>query len=321
MIKAKVVKQSRHFETGKLITTFEVEMHRYILSENNTHNMVTKNSASSRAVPILANIEYIKNNTAFPVHWGKNQSGMVAEAELPKEVQEQAKQIWENARDDAIKHATALAELGVHKQLTNRLIENFSYQKAILTATEWDNFFWLRADKDAQPEIRELAEKMMQAYNHAQADILFEGEWHLPYIDTMRNDKGDLEYFSNGAKLTLEEAQKISASCCAQVSYRKADDSLDKAIKVFNMLNIDNPDENSRPHSSPTAHQATPIVYGTNWDNLMLKLKLFFGKGLPKGITHMKSDGSLWSANFKDFIQYRHLIPNESKQKHPNLKD
>jgi hypothetical protein len=57
---------------------------------------------------------------------------------------------------------------------------------------------------------------------------------------------------------TLEKAVQISASCCAQVSYRKLDDSLEKAEKVYDMLNLpengvypDNP-----PHFSPTEHIA-----------------------------------------------------------------
>lgn len=321
MIKAKVVKQSRHHKTGRLITTFEIEMHRFVLAEKNTHKMLSKNSASSRAVPIQANIDYILSNTAFPVHWGKNQSGMVAENELSPDVQKKAKQIWTDARDDAIKHALALSELGVHKQLANRLIENFSYQKVVVTGTEWDNFFWLRDHKDAQPEIRELASKMLDAYNNAKSEILFGGEWHLPYVDSIRNAIGELEYFSNGVKLTEEEAIKVSASCCAQVSYRKADDSLDKANKVFDMLNLNASQyEDIRMHSSPVEHQATPISYSFK-DKFLSRLFMFFGKQYTKGITHIRFDGSMWSANLQDFIQYRHLIPNESCTNNPNLKD
>src|SRR5574343_145812 len=47
MISAKVIKQSRHWKTGKLITTFEIVMHRFVLPEKNTHKMLSKNSASS----------------------------------------------------------------------------------------------------------------------------------------------------------------------------------------------------------------------------------------------------------------------------------
>lgn len=320
MIKAKVVKQSKHWKTGKLITTFEVEMHRFVLPEKNTHKMLSKNSASSRAVPIQANIEYIKSNTAYPVHWGANQAGMVAEKELPLDVQQKAIAIWDMARDDAIRHASALHELGVHKQVANRLIENFSYQKVVVTGTEWDNFFWLRNHKDAQPEIKELANIMLVAYNEVEPEILFDGEWHLPYVESHRNGMGDLEYFSNGVKLTLEDAIKVSSSCCAQVSYRKADDTLDKANRVYDMLNLMTNDESARKHSSPVEHQATPISYSFK-NKLLARLFMFFGKQYTNGITHIKFDGSMWSANFQDFIQYRHLVPNESCTNHPDIKE
>ena len=49
----------------------------------------------------------------------------------------------------------------------------------------------------------------------------------------------------------------ISASCAGQVSYRKLDDSLEKAKKIYDMLNL--PSEGlypeNPPHFSPTEHQ------------------------------------------------------------------
>ena len=49
-------------------------------------------------------------------------------------------------------------------------------------------------------------------------------------------------------------AIKISASCCAQVSYRTLDTSIEKAIKIYNRL------VESKPmHASPFEHQARPI--------------------------------------------------------------
>ncbi len=53
--------------------------------------------------------------------------------------------------------------------------------------------------------------------------------------------------------ISLSEAIKISASLCAQVSYRKADESLDKAIKIHDRLVKSIP-----VHASPFEHQATP---------------------------------------------------------------
>ena len=287
---AKVIADSKHYETGTRLTTFEVLMPRWVLAEFNTHRQLSRNSASSRAIPIKANIENILANTALPVHWGLNQSGMVADLEANDEIAQKARDVWIRARDSAIGFANELSELGIHKQIANRLIENFTYQKVIVTATEWSNFFWLRNHKDAQPEIKAVAEDMYQEYLASTPRELKLGEWHVPYF-------GD-GIWTSESETSLADALKISASCCAQVSYRKQDDSLEKATKVFDMLNLDNEDADVRMHSSPIEHQATPINIEENPYYIT-------------GLSHIDVNGVSWSGNLKDFVQYRKLFANE----------
>jgi hypothetical protein len=152
------------------------------------------------------------------------------------------------ARNAAVVHATELLKMGVHKQVTNRLLEPFQHIKVVLTATEFSNFFNLRDHEDAQPEIRELAVQMKRAMASSTPVHKKDGEWHLPYIsDDM------IEKFG------IETCKKISASCCAQVSYRVLDDSPTKAIMVYDRL------VESKPiHASPFEHQATPDGMSTN---------------------------------------------------------
>ena len=66
---------------GVRMTTMEIEYPRFILAELNTHRMLSKNSASSRAIPVKAMHEHIRANTAGPVYWGINQPGMKAKTE------------------------------------------------------------------------------------------------------------------------------------------------------------------------------------------------------------------------------------------------
>jgi thymidylate synthase ThyX len=312
MIYAKVIADSKHAQTGTRLTTFEVAFPRWVLAEFNTHKMLSKNSASSRAIPIKANIENILANTAVPVSWGKNQSGMVADIDVDEETAKSALVIWYEARDNAIQSALDLVELGIHKQIANRLIENFTYQKVLVTGTEWDNFFWLRDHKDAQPEISTPARLMLDAYNKSEPVVLQAGEWHLPYVNLYRDSSGILHYMdANNNELSLADAQKISASCAGQISYRKSDDSLEKALRVFDMLNLFDESGDTRKHSSPTEHIGTPIDYS-------LGMAEIFSDSYV-GITHVDKVGSMWSANFKDFIQYRHTIPNESCKNHPDI--
>jgi hypothetical protein len=126
--------------------------------------------------------------------------------------------------------------LGLHKQVANRILEPWQVMKVVCTSMEWDNFFTLRDHPDAQPEIRELAYRMKQALLGSTPNVLEEGHWHLPYAD---------------ANLPVKTALKVSASCCAQVSYRKLDDSIEKAERIFDMLI-----KADVMHASPLEHQA-----------------------------------------------------------------
>lgn len=64
--------------TGKRLTTLEVVFPRMILSEFNTHRMLSKNSASSRAIPVVKQIRKIMKYPYIPNTIGINQSGMQA---------------------------------------------------------------------------------------------------------------------------------------------------------------------------------------------------------------------------------------------------
>jgi thymidylate synthase ThyX len=292
MISAKIICDSIS-SNGIRMTTMEIEYPRFILAELNTHRMLSKNSASSRAIPVNA---MHKTLNATPVYWGKNQPGMQAAEELNNADKGMALYVWSQAKDMAVKFATVLAtELGVHKQIANRVTEPWMMMKTVISGTEWANFFHLRNHKDAQPEIRELAKRMHEAMVSSNPTILLPGEWHLPYVHTCRDKLNDIFYRDNdGTELSLEDARKVSASCCAQVSYRKNDDSLDKAKKIYKQLI-----ESTPAHASPVEHQATPM-----------KLTKFpFDHA---GVTHIDCHNRRWSGNLQDWVQFRKLIPNEA---------
>lgn len=74
---AKVVADSVS-PTGKRLTTLEVVFPRMILSEFNTHRMLSKNSASSRAIPAVKQLRKILDYPYVPNYIGINESGMQA---------------------------------------------------------------------------------------------------------------------------------------------------------------------------------------------------------------------------------------------------
>jgi len=302
LITAKIIADSISTD-GVRMTTMEIEYPRFILAELNTHRMLSKNSASSRAIPVAAMHEHIRNNTATPVFWGKNQSGMQAKEELQGADKSWAQYLWTTARDYAINYSKELSDLGSHKQITNRITEPWMIMKTVISGTEWKNFFWLRAHADAQPEIHELAIKMLDAYNKSTPQQLNPGEWHVPYVSTTRDvATGELCYLdTNGSRISAEDARIVSSSCCAQVSYRKNDDSFDKAKKIYSQLI-----ESQPCHASPVEHQATPMN--------LLQISAYEPENWKGyGVTHMTSDYSLWSGNLKGWIQFRKLIPGEAQ--------
>lgn len=258
MISAKVIADST-FRYDRLIT-LEIELHRFVLPEFNTHRSVSRNFQSSRAVPVKQMIEQVRNNPALPVHWGKNEPGMVANEQVSEGMLQAAKECWIKTAKDAARKAEIFVEMGLHKQIVNRLLEPFMWTKGVATATidDWQAFLKLRLHKDAQPEIKALAYEIGQAIINSSSAELSDGDWHMPYF-------GD-GYYLKGCGIDVEEAVMISASCAGQVSYRKLDDSLEKAKKIYDMLNL--PSEGvypeNPPHFSPTEHQVIFEQWATN---------------------------------------------------------
>lgn len=295
LITAKIIADSISPD-GVRMTTMEIEYPRFILAELNTHRMLSKNSASSRAIPVNAMHEHIRENTAGPVYWGINQPGMKAKTELKNSELSWANYIWAKARDSALDYSKVLADLGLHKQVTNRITEPWMIMKTVISGTEWSNFFWLRAHADAQPEIYELAIKMRTAYFASIPRKLKPGEWHVPYVSANFDlPSNKLIYVdASGLEISALDARIVSASCCAQVSYRKSDDSFDKAKKIYKQLI-----ESQPCHASPVEHQATPMYRP---DSLA-----------DEGATHIDRKNQAWSGNLRGWVQFRKLIPGEAQ--------
>ena len=203
---------------GDRLTTFVLTYHRFIHSEFMTHRMLSKNSSSSRAIPVGKMISKVIADNVYPLHWGANQKGMVADSEISEMRQEEARSIWESARDSALTHARALASIGVHKQVVNRLLEPFSTITVICSGTEYQNFFDQRCHPDAQPEIQALAIVMREAYDASEPDELDYGDWHIPFVD-VDDAEWVAEKYVNDPNLQTKALAKVATGRCARVSY------------------------------------------------------------------------------------------------------
>lgn len=242
----------------KRITTLQLRYPRFIHAEFMTHRVFSRNASSSRAIPVERLIQDILDDTAMPLHWGKNQPGMQAREEHRAPVRIPAQpdtfmledatreKAWFAARDAAVRQARLFDDAGYHKQIVNRLLEPFSHINVVVTATEWDNFFALRDHPDAQPEIQVLARAIKQAMKASIPTRLKNNDWHLPYITEEDRVGG-----------TVDDLIKASVARCARVSYLTHDGrktSLKEDITLHDKLVVAEP-----LHASPAEHQAIAI--------------------------------------------------------------
>lgn len=312
MITAKVILDSISPE-GIRLTTLQLRYPRMVHADFMTHRVFSRNGRSSRAVPFAT----LVNEEPYVPEFGRNQSGMVA-AETPFSDTEQAvaQQIWWRAAKACQEAAQELADVGVHKQWVNRMLEWFGYIDVLVTSTEWANFFALRDEAGAQPEIQELARAMKVAMEGSTPNKLQVGQWHLPYI-TEEDDKLIHAYFTeswtrqtgeheDSMPLTpqcpewIEIKRKVSVARCARLTIKPfdGDGSIKKELKRFELLMV------SRPvHSSPAEHVATPAQYnkGPRLD--------YTGNGTyAKGVWFNKAE---WG-NYFGWRQFRKMIPHNT---------
>jgi hypothetical protein len=286
---------------GHRLTTIEATFPRFVLAEFNTHRVFSRNSASSRAIPVAKQLRRVLDDPYVPIEFGSNKPGMQAGPALTGADRDAAEAEWLRARDDAVRHVLGLitspenvaafeslheclgtaepslkeppAEwLNVHKQVANRLLEPFMWHTVIVSSTTWDNFFNLRCHPDAQPEIRLIATKMRDAVERSVPTRLEPGEWHLPLIGEPEREEAS----------SPEELAKISIGRCARVSYltHAGTRDLSADVALYERLL-------ESGHMSPMEHVARPM-------------------------TEAELERDEWSGNFQGWIAHRKLIPGES---------
>lgn len=279
---------------GVRLTTMEVTFPRFILAEFNTHRVFSRNSASSRAIPVGRRIEQVRTDPFVPESFGKNQAGMQATSELTGDDATKAREVWKRVADECLRGAEELAELGAHKQHANRLIELFSWHTVVVTSTEWSNFFALRDHADAQPEMQITARAMREAHGLLRGSVnastpvpLADGEWHLPYVD--RDLIGSVD------EKTLLAQSVVS---CAAVSYERQ--SAERTAEQFRARHQSLLESR---HWSPFEHQAQ---VGDEFD--------LFNHASFRWDKQTKS----WKAEFvgnlrAPWVQYRKQLPGEAE--------
>lgn len=324
MIKAEIICDSKN-EFGDRITTFILTFPRYLLAEINTHRMLSRNSASSRAIRFEKMVKSVMENPFIPYRWQKDHAGMQGTEYFTDDEVKQFKLVEDHleARNNAIMWARRQNSKGVTKQLCNRLIEPFMYHTCLLTGTEFENFFALRAHDAAEIHFGILAEEMLKALNESEPKQLNAGEWHIPFGDTF-----DWEMLSSIAKDRLgwpesipprglnnknlwdETIQKLKIELatfrCAQISYITHENEMpyiemlakhDRLVAQGHMSAFEHC---ARAMNEEECEQFTLVVPRRGWPKNPQK---YLTKTILKGVC----------GNFRGFIQYRKMFPNENR--------
>ena len=254
---AKVVQGSVCGTTGKTVYTIECNFPNIILPEVLTHRQFGRNTASNRAIPVWTQIKHVFNNMFIPSRAMSLDKGMSSNKPLHPLTLALFTTLWGAQGTINLGFALLYKGLKIDKQWANRGHIPWGYCRMVITATEWRNFLKLRVHEDAQPEIQELGRQICSAILKDVPLTIYEGHWHVPYVERARDKEGAMRYVhpNTGGYITIAEAKAISASICAQMSYRTADSSLSKARKMLTTLL-----GGDVKHSSPFNHQCTPLL-------------------------------------------------------------
>lgn len=286
---------------GQRLTSFELYYPREQLHEEVlTHRSFSRCASSSRATPVKTMIDQVKRDPAIPLRWGRAGTGMSDHGEMTPAGAEIAKKNFLKARDASVAVASQMLNESevAHKQIINLMLRPWEHITVVMTsaAPGLANFFALRMDAGAKPEMRALAGAMLEVYRASTPASLLPGQWHLPYMH-----KSELEnlVFNNGGGLPSEMVMKaiqVSVARCARTSYKNHRGKIStfaEDLDLFGRLTAE-----EIKHASPAEHQATPDVLRKIYD--------------PKQATMQRTwEHPELHGNLPGWCQFRKMIPGE----------
>ncbi|MEN9275802.1 MAG: hypothetical protein Q6K17_04605 [Gloeomargarita sp. GMQP_bins_5] len=293
---------SRNAVTGDRITTVLLTRFPYtLIQELATHRLLrqgglvevlgdtnpftewtSRSSGSTRAIPVERVIQRILEDPFIP-QFSRHQKGMQGVEVNDPDFQAENERVWQAALEQNIALARQLAAQGVHKQHVNDLLKPFLRIPILITATEWENFFYLRTDKPCRPEFRAWAIGIQQALQASQPQTLQPGEWHIPFGDQMPPG------------LSLAEQLQVATARCARLSYATHDGKRDvqEDFRLYHQLLQDG-------HLGPFEHSAMAVD-----DYLTTPQKIPCYAHVPGRAT------PVFTRNFRGFYSYRAMVEDD----------
>lgn len=312
--------------TGVRLVTATLTFPRPILAEHNTHRMLSRNAASSRAIPAHKMMSDIREVPFLPI-WMENKAGMQSVTELEVDAASQADELsLTHLRSalDLVDNLTNKEGLNIHKQFANRYLEPWMWTTVIMSATDLANLLAQRTDSAAEPGFQRIAKLLTRAMKESTPRQIAYGEWHLPFFDQEVEATSSqlaslhygemLEYLqahdtktgTNYAAFYSEErfsryaTHDISAGRCAAVSYLNHETGrvdVKADIRRAVGLTLSNPG-----HWSPLEHMATPA----RPEDMMYTIGQL---ETVAGYIGVKDGEQGYCGNFREWKQYRKFFP------------
>ena len=266
-ITAEVIKDSIY--KGNRLITIKTIAPKYLDAECLTHQMISQNSSSDRAIPFAT---MLKQEPFIMEDIRQNEKGMQGYNQVEDEIKEGFQNLTLSLHE-LICTALYFYKDKVHKQHLNRYLLPFTLQSKLMTANieQFYYFLGLRNAPGADPAIQELARKIKYAIEGSEPQELKPGQWHLPFV---------LE-----EEIHSEHNCKLSVARCARISYNNFSGEFNP-LKDIELAD----DLLTNKHFSCFEHQATPMGE-EGWC-----------------ATHYDTENRRWSGNFCEWTQYRQTI-------------
>ncbi len=336
---------------GDRLTTMVVTFPRIVLAEFNMHRMLSRNTASSRAIPVATMLKNIMRQPFMP-RMGMNKPGMQPGDELDGYDLHQAVSYWERARNAAVTNALGLLlgfdlfeqEFGVSAEGTtlstmriNEWLKRRAKWLSELTANK------LPESRDALNVHKQIVNRLLEPFSFTTV-IVTATDWsnffglrmdeatqiemrlaaeamrhamEAAYNDStpkaVRAGEWHLPFLTDkDVQLLGDKAPMASAACCARVSYLTHDKAV-RDIKADLRLA-----ERlvSGGHMSPFEHVATP--FSASRIQLALQISHFFADNYGWDIAKRNPavagviNSANYDGNFRGWTQLRKTLPYES---------
>jgi hypothetical protein len=329
-------------DKGIRLTTVEATYPRIIHSELMTHRVFSRNSASTRAIPLSNHLQNLLTKPFVPEKFGINQPGMQAYNHLAGMKHDQAVEVWLAGRDRAL---TTTLELILGREVMADVLDYDPKSEFVNGTTLYQEFGEIQKLLPKSTDEIDLAEtSMLNVHKQLAGRGLEAYMWHKVIITStdwdnyfgLRDHPEAQGEIAESARVTK---QAISASEPKRVGIGEwhlplvdegeFDNSFDgirasaarTAAVSYNRHSAKNPEKEfsryqdlrSGGHMSPLEHQATPFDY-FDWRIIKAQeevLRDIIAVSSLKKHYDKHTENVRYLGNLRGWVQHRKQVPYE----------